>query len=304
MDFTGAPYYAGSASLKFGGDLSYVFCAKQAAIPIKSYSPELMVTSFYDDDAIWRSSAKGMAATVIEFFPRLHCLVIGPGLGRKEKVLEAVKAICVKAKETSLPLVLDADALYMLSLSTGNLDIIKGYTKCIITPNVMEFDRLLNASKLCLPEDATQAHKVIALAKYLEGPTVLVKGAEDLVADGVTDGRGGWIVYQVEEKGSMRRSGGQGDILAGSLGTAFHWALNYPCEHDMGEEGGEVGYRPGMNAAFLASIVVKRASAAAFKEHSRSMTSPDVLRMIGEAMHSIEEEEACPDLDFLDSEEK
>ena len=218
--------------------------------------------------------------------------------------MEAVKAICVKAKEASLPLVLDADALYMLSLSTGNLDIIKGYSKCIITPNVMEFDRLLSASKLRLPEDATQAHKVMALAKYLEGPTLLVKGAEDLVADGVADEKDGWIVYQVEENGSMRRSGGQGDILAGSLGTAFHWALNYPCEYDVGEGGGEVGYRPGVNAAFLASIVTKRASEAAFEEHKRSMTTPDVLQMIGKAMRSIEEEEACPDLGFLDSEEK
>jgi len=30
VDFTGAPYYAASSSLKFGGDLAYVFTAKQA----------------------------------------------------------------------------------------------------------------------------------------------------------------------------------------------------------------------------------------------------------------------------------
>ena len=48
-EYTGAPFYAAESSLKMGGDLSYVFCAKQAAIPIKSYSPELMVTPWYDD---------------------------------------------------------------------------------------------------------------------------------------------------------------------------------------------------------------------------------------------------------------
>jgi len=53
-DFTGAPYYAAEASLKFGGDLAFVFAAKQAVTPIKSYSPELMVTPFYDADTLIR----------------------------------------------------------------------------------------------------------------------------------------------------------------------------------------------------------------------------------------------------------
>ena len=35
-----------------GGDLAYVFCAKEAAIPIKSYSPELMVTPFYSFESV------------------------------------------------------------------------------------------------------------------------------------------------------------------------------------------------------------------------------------------------------------
>ena len=40
-------------SLRFkGGDLAYVFCAKEAAIPIKSYSPEIMVTPFYSFESV------------------------------------------------------------------------------------------------------------------------------------------------------------------------------------------------------------------------------------------------------------
>ena len=31
-----------------GADLAFVFCATEACVPIKSYSPELMVTSFYN----------------------------------------------------------------------------------------------------------------------------------------------------------------------------------------------------------------------------------------------------------------
>jgi ATP-dependent NAD(P)H-hydrate dehydratase len=110
-DYTGAPYYAGQSALKFGADLSFIFCAKQACNPIKSYSPELMVTSFYDEDTISPAHmervkrknsnpiddfivsknsyiqsfkeklAEEMSAKIIDYLPRIHSLVIGPGLG-------------------------------------------------------------------------------------------------------------------------------------------------------------------------------------------------------------------------------
>lgn len=51
-DYTGAPFYAAESALKFGADLAFVFCSQQAATPIKCYSPEVMVTPFYDDDTI------------------------------------------------------------------------------------------------------------------------------------------------------------------------------------------------------------------------------------------------------------
>ena len=49
-EYAGAPYYAAASALKIGADLAFVFCAKEATVPIKSYSPELMVTAFYSED--------------------------------------------------------------------------------------------------------------------------------------------------------------------------------------------------------------------------------------------------------------
>jgi Carbohydrate kinase len=72
----GAPYYAGAAALKMGADLAFVFCATEACVPIKSYSPELMVTSFYngvetaehDDiqypDPVSLSVSKGLSGSI------------------------------------------------------------------------------------------------------------------------------------------------------------------------------------------------------------------------------------------------
>ena len=283
VDFTGAPYYAGSASLKFGGDLSYIFCAKQAAIPIKSYSPELMVTPFYDDDDLLSESEEEIAKRITDFIPRLHSLVMGPGLGRKEKVLSVVKTICERARDASLPLVLDADALYMLSQSADNLNIVKGYAKCILTPNKMEFERLLHTSKLSVPEEASAADKLAALAEYMQGPTIVLKGVSDLVGSSGSDGV---VVYEVMETGSMRRSGGQGDVLAGCLGTALHWAFLASNDNNSDSDSSNKC----VQAAFLASIVTKMASEAAFREHHRSMTTPDLLAEIGTAMRVIEED--------------
>lgn len=44
------------AALRTGAELVYVFTAEEAALPIKSYSPELMVTSVYSRDLNCRSS--------------------------------------------------------------------------------------------------------------------------------------------------------------------------------------------------------------------------------------------------------
>lgn len=41
--FTGAPFYAASAAMQVGADYGIVFCSADAAAPIKSYSPELIV---------------------------------------------------------------------------------------------------------------------------------------------------------------------------------------------------------------------------------------------------------------------
>lgn len=115
-DYTGAPYYASKAALLFGGDLVFVFCAAEALVPIKSYSPEFMVTALYANDGVCVGEERGrrrlgvgggdrnkseeeeeereqrerekkeVAAAMLEKMRacmwRLHVLVVGPGLGR------------------------------------------------------------------------------------------------------------------------------------------------------------------------------------------------------------------------------
>ena len=330
-DYTGAPYYAAQSALKFGADLSFVVCAQEAAVPIKAYSPELMVTPFYEEDAVVHAAAAAadtnetaggasssstatctssssssvaslealaqrMADKVAAFLPRLHALVIGPGLGRDPVVLRAVALLIARARESALPLVVDADGLWLVAQDLGT---VRGYARCVLTPNAVEFDRLLAAAGVAAGgDDAAAVH---ALSVALGGVTVVKKGAVDVVSAGAG------AVFLVAEPGSMRRCGGQGDILAGTLGVAVHWAgagaragagdgadaaaaavLAALPSASVGGGTAEDASRNGsggvphtMWAAALASAVTKRASARAFSKHERAMTSPDVLLEIG-----------------------
>ncbi len=107
-EYTGAPYYAAMSALRAGADISHIFTPeKEALIPIKSYSPELIV------------HVAEKPSDVSSWLPSLHSLVIGPGLGRRSKI---PPFLCMLIKEMlnekkKINLVGDADFLYHLSKS-------------------------------------------------------------------------------------------------------------------------------------------------------------------------------------------
>merc|ERR1712216_911467 len=73
-------------------------------------------------------------------FPALHALCVGPGLGRHPLVFAAAERVIRAAVKSDLAVVLDADALFLLSLEEhrGLLDELRGYDRCVMTPNLME----------------------------------------------------------------------------------------------------------------------------------------------------------------------
>lgn len=67
LEYTGAPYFAAISALRVGADLAHVFCQQEAAVVIKSYSPELIVHPLLDRvDAI---------DLITPWLQRLHVLV-------------------------------------------------------------------------------------------------------------------------------------------------------------------------------------------------------------------------------------
>ncbi|KAF4025824.1 hypothetical protein G4228_017665 [Cervus hanglu yarkandensis] len=232
-EYTGAPYFAAISALKVGADLSHVFCTQEAAPVIKSYSPELIVHPVLDSPDAVRD--------VEQWLPRLHALVVGPGLGRDDTLLENVKGILEASKARGVPVVIDAvsvapalpplhhgpcgrpsdlsprlqDGLWLIAQQPA---LIQGYRRAVLTPNHVEFGRLSEAV-LGAPLDGGDRHgAVLRLSQALGNVTVVQKGEQDVISDGEQ-------VLVCSQEGSGRRCGGQGDLLSGSLGVLAHWAL-------------------------------------------------------------------------------
>jgi ATP-dependent NAD(P)H-hydrate dehydratase len=163
-----------------------------------------------------------IAGPIIDLLPRIHVLVVGPGLGRDKLMHEVCRRVLRAAREQSTPFVVDADALALVS---GDPNLVKGYELAVLTPNVVEFGRLTSALGIDdhvaqAKENQGESAKVEALAKALGGVTIVQKGAKDLISNGTT-------TLTVDLKGGLKRSGGQGDTLTGSIATFLGWRKAY-----------------------------------------------------------------------------
>jgi len=289
-DYTGAPYFSAMASARLGCDLSYVFCEPSAAPTIKSYSPNLMVSPLLRSSASISTgsdpSGEEVAQPILDMLPRLHVLVIGPGLGRDEVTLKQVAAIikAARSRDPPVPMVLDADCLWLIQ---ENPDLIKGFKDCILTPNVVEFARLAKAIHINVKSgDPDECEK---LAEALGGVCIIQKGG----SDHISNGKG---TTTCDFEGGLKRSGGQGDTLTGSLGTFLAWREIY-------HEGlWDVGKEPMSRAetllvaAFAGSAITRECSRRAFVKRGRSLQAGDLTEEVHNAFLSMVGEPEAPKL--------
>ncbi|KAI8922043.1 Ribokinase-like protein [Powellomyces hirtus] len=285
-DYTGAPYFASISALKLGADLSHVFCERNAGLVIKTYSPELMVHPYLrNTDSLGKPNDRqreidAHVDRVVSMLPRLHVLVVGPGLSRDEVMMEMTKKIIIKAKENKMPLVIDADGLYLIQ---SEPELIKGYPLAVLTPNVNEFSRLCEAMNVrCDKEHVeTAAEK---LSQALGNVTILQKGENDTISNGKE-------VLTCSAEGSPRRCGGQGDLLSGACATFLAWGKNYESkawDHSKNDDlDDDFETRLPLLAAWAASLLARNCSKAAFAKHGRAMTTSDMIEQVGGVFQSI-----------------
>ncbi|KAG9447082.1 hypothetical protein H6P81_013210 [Aristolochia fimbriata] len=281
-EYTGAPYFAAISALKIGADLSHVFCTKDAATVIKSYSPELIVHPVLEESYSVRDDEKAgvldkVLAEVTKWLGRFDCLVVGPGLGRDPFLLECVSEIMRRARQSNVPIVVDGDGLFLV---TNNLDLVKGYSLAVLTPNVNEYKRLIEQVLECEVKDEDASEQLLSLAKKIGGATILRKGSSDLISDGKT-------VSVVSVHGSPRRCGGQGDILSGSVAVFSSWARQQMISSE--EDYNKRPANPLVLGCIAASVLLRKAATLAFDKKKRSTITGDIIECLGESLEGI-----CP----------
>lgn len=297
-DYTGAPYFSAMASAKLGADMvcikllhsipktirlhgiqSHVICEPSAGAVIKTYSPNLMVHPYMRQqknlDSSNNETIDSISENVIAMLDRLHVIVIGPGLGRDPLMQETCARVILAARKRNVSFVLDADGLY---LAQTKPELIEGYKECILTPNVVEFGRLAKAKNI---DTSKEDPKTLCskLAKAFGGVTIIQKGPVDYISNGtqtlVSDGEGG-----------LKRSGGQGDTLTGSLATLLAYRKAY-LEKIWDHEGDMKADELLAYAAYGGSAITRECSRLAFKEKGRSMQAADLTEHVHQAFLNV-----------------
>jgi len=275
------------ASAKLGCDMSHVICEPGAAAVIKTYSPNLMVHPIMRQSKNVGASetAEAISAQVVDMLSRLHVIVIGPGLGRDKLMQETCAQVISEARKQGIPFVLDADGLF---LAQTRPELVEGCKECILTPNVVEFGRLAKAKGVDV-EEGEPAELCAKLSKAFGGVAIIQKGPKDYISNGehtlVSDGEGG-----------LKRSGGQGDTLTGSLATLLAYRKAYHdkiWEHDGGMSRSETLAL----AAYGGSAITRECSRLAFLEKGRSLQASDLTEHVHTAfLNTVGERKETPQL--------
>lgn len=238
--YSGAPAIAALSSLKSGTDLALVACPALVSKIIKSYSPDLIVRSLFEDFISPKDVDK-----ILEISKKVDSIVIGCGMGLEDETSIALGHLLDKIEK---PLVFDADALKMLHLKY----IKKLKNDVVLTPHKTEFKALFGFE---VPPDLQEKIKTVQKASKKCGGTVLLKGAVDVVASGEK--------VRLNSTGNPGMTvGGTGDCLAGLVGGLMakgHHAFE---------------------AAFLGAYINGRAGDLAAKKYGYNFTATDLLSFI------------------------
>jgi NAD(P)H-hydrate epimerase len=197
---SGAAILSGTAALRGGAGLVRVALPEGILPLVAAGNPCYMTAPLPQDDQGRLASAA--EADLIALARANDVVAAGPGLGRSPAITALVTALL---DQTSVPLVLDADALNALQHHADRLR--QRAAPVILTPHPAEFARLAGGD---VP--TVQAHRQEAAARFAaaHGVVVVLKGHGTVV----TDGR---QLYVNTTGNPGMATGGTGDVLTGIL---------------------------------------------------------------------------------------
>jgi ADP-dependent NAD(P)H-hydrate dehydratase len=186
----GAVTLSSKACLKTGCGLVTVFIPRCGYKIVQTANPEVMVLTDI--------SVKYITRIGFNFVPQ--AIGIGPGIGQD---IETHTALHRFVKTNEIPLVIDADALNILSQNKQWLSFLP--EKTIFTPHQKELERLIGT----WDSDAEKIEKTIAFSKQ-HNLVIVMKGAPTKVIHGDT-------VYENTTGNAALATAGTGDVLTGMI---------------------------------------------------------------------------------------
>jgi ADP-dependent NAD(P)H-hydrate dehydratase / NAD(P)H-hydrate epimerase len=197
----GAPSMASLAALRAGAGLVTAAVPKSILNTVALITPELMTVSLEEDAAGYVASVNAEPSRLKKLLEKINVLAVGPGLGTEGEASEFVRAV---VRETSLPVVLDADALNAFGGRVHELNG-KGRTM-VLTPHPGEMARLLGVTVKEVEADRVVIARRFAVEHSL---TLVLKGWRTLIAH-----PDGTVAVNTSGNPAMAK-GGSGDILTG-----------------------------------------------------------------------------------------
>ncbi|MCK9151433.1 NAD(P)H-hydrate dehydratase [Methanobacterium alcaliphilum] len=251
-DYTGAPALAAMASLHLGADIVIVACPESASIPIKSYSPDLIVRSFPGDYI-----NLDMVEPIIEMSHKVDCVLIGCGVGDKPQTEEALNLLVEKLVELNKTMVLDADALKLVEKEK-----IKNVENLTLTPHSAEFKSFFkNQDSIILFDLHEKITAFQSVSQQIKG-TVLLKGKMDMIFQGQK--------FRLNKTGSPGMTvGGTGDCLAGLVSALMAQGHS------------------SFDSACLAAFINGMAGELAEREYGYQFTASEMLKFLSKATQLI-----------------
>jgi len=190
LGMPGAIRLASEAALRCGVGLVSVSCHQQNQALVQSGRPELML-----------APTTSILLELSQPFKKAKGYLIGPGLGQGNEAELLFKLTCESSRINNKFMVVDADALTLLSQSK------QYYSNWVLTPHPKEAGTLLQCDVATIEADRFSAVRAIA-TQY--GGVCLLKGAGSLISDGKR------VVINNSGNAGMA-SGGMGDVLSGVI---------------------------------------------------------------------------------------
>jgi NAD(P)H-hydrate epimerase len=187
----GAGVLSSSACIRSGSGLTTVMIPSSGNVIVQGSVPEAMTICNPDPDR-W---------TEVPDLKPYSAAGVGPGIGTDPLTWKALEHLLQISK---IPLVIDADAINLLSQNPGSL--LQVPKNSILTPHPGEFKRLFGDD----PDDYSRVMRLKELAEFY-GLVIVLKGAHTAVA-----GPDGSVWFNTTGNPGMA-TGGSGDVLTGLI---------------------------------------------------------------------------------------